>query len=197
MRKLVVSMFVSLDGVIEDPVGMEGSGLGDWTGPFTRGPEGDKFKGDELFAADAVLLGRVTYDNFAAVWPTVKDETGFADRINALPKYVPSRTLAKADWNNTTIWRGDLAEEVARLKEGGGGDILVYGGAALVHALAEHDLVDEFRLMVYPTVLGRGKRLFGDGTKISLALAESKVLGSGIVLLRYARVAHGANAATP
>ena len=189
MRKLVVSMYVSLDGVIEDPVGMEGSGLGDWTGPFTRGPEGDKFKFDELFAADAVLLGRVTYGSFAAVWPTVKDEAGFADRINALPKYVPSRTLGEADWNNTTIWRGDLAEEVTKLKQGEGGDILVYGGAALVHALAEHDLVDEFRLMVYPTVLGRGKRLFADGTKIGLALAESKVLGSGIVLLRYTRAA--------
>jgi dihydrofolate reductase len=188
MRNLVVSMFVSLDGVVEDPVGNEGSGLGNWTGPFKRGPEGDKFKVDELFASDAVLLGRVTYDGFAPVWPTVKDKTGLADRINALPKYVPSRTLAGADWNNTTIWRGDLAEEVTKLKQGEGGDIIVYGGAALVHSLAEHDLVDEFRLMVYPIVLGHGKRLFADGTGIGLALAESKVLGSGIVLLRYTRV---------
>jgi dihydrofolate reductase len=188
MRKLVVSMYVSLDGVVEDPVGMEGSGLGDWTGPFTRGPEGDRFKAEELLASDAVLLGRVTYDSFAAVWPTVRDEAGFADRINALPKYVPSRTLAKADWNNTTIWRGDLAAEVAKLKEGEGGDILVYGGASLVQALAKQNLVDEFRLMVYPTVLGRGKKLFANGTKIALSLEESKVLGSGIVLLRYTRV---------
>ena len=186
-RKLVVSQYVSLDGVIEDPVGMEGSGLGDWTGPFQRGPEGDKFKIDELFASDAVLLGRVTYDAFAAVWPTVKDEAGFADRMNSMPKYVPSRTLADAAWNNTTIWRGDVADEVRKLKAGGDGDILVYGSAALVHALVEHDLVDEFRLMVYPTVLGRGKRLFPDGVKLGLALEESKQLGSGIVLLRYRR----------
>ena len=106
MRKLVVSMFVSLDGVVEDPAGMEGSGLGDWTGPFTRGPEGDKFKVDELFAADALLLGRVTYDGFAPAWSTRKD--GFSDRMNALPKYVPSRTLANADWNNTTIGAATL-----------------------------------------------------------------------------------------
>ena len=147
-----------------------------------------QFKIDELFASDAVLLGRVTYDAFAPVWPDVKDEAGFGDRMNALPKYVPSRTLDTADWNNTTIWRGDLATEVAKLKAGEGGDIIVYGGAALVHTLAEHDLVDEFRLMIYPVVLGRGKKLFGDGTKIALSLEESKVLGSGIVLMRYTRV---------
>ena len=188
MRNLVVSMYVSLDGVIEDPVGMEASGLGDWTGPFKRGPEGDQFKIDELFASDAVLLGRVlvwlfasdavllgrvTYDAFAPVWPDVKDEAGFGDRMNALPKYVPSRTLAAADWNNTTIWRGDLATEVAKLKAGEGGDIIVYGGAALVHTLAEHDLVDEFRLMIYPVVLGRGKKLFADGTD-RLALPRAR-----------------------
>src|SRR5262245_11986419 len=132
-RKLVVSQYVSLDGVIEDPVGMEGSGLGDWTGPFKRGPQGDAFKIAELFAADAVLLGRITYDAFAPVWPVVKDETGFADRINAMPKYVPSRTLAEAAWNNTTIWRENVAEEVRRLKAEGEGDILVYGSAGLSH----------------------------------------------------------------
>lgn len=186
-RKLVVAQYISLDGVIEDPVGMEGSGLGDWTGPFERGPDGDAFKIGELFASDAVLLGRVTYEAFAAVWPTVTDETGFADRINTMPKYVPSRTLAKADWNNTTIWRGDVAEEVRKLKAETGGDILVYGSAALVHALVEHDLVDAFNLMVYPVVLGRGKRLFPEGAKLDLALEESKLLGSGIVLLRYRR----------
>jgi dihydrofolate reductase len=186
-RKLVVSQFVSLDGVTEDPVGMEGSGLGDWTGPFTRGPEGDAFKVAELFASDALLLGRVTYDGFAPAWSTRKDEAGFADRINAMPKYVPSRTLSNAGWNNTTIWRGDVAEEVLRLKAGGSGDILVYGGASLIHFLMRHALVDEFRLMVYPTVLGRGKRLFTDGVKFALALEESKQMGSGIMLLRYSR----------
>jgi dihydrofolate reductase len=184
-RKPVVTQYISLDGVIEDPVGMENSGLGDWTGPFQRGPEGDAFKIGELFSSDAVLLGRVTYDAFAAVWPAITDETGFAERINTLPKYVPSRTLAGADWNNTTVWRGDVAEEVRKLKVGEGGDILVYGSAMLVHALVGHGLVDAFNLMVYPVVLGRGKRLFPDGTRLDLALEESRLLGSGIALLRY------------
>ena len=184
-RKLVISQYVSLDGVIEDPVGMEGSGLGDWTGPFERGPEGDKFKIDELFASDAVCSAASPTTPSPPSGRRSKDEAGFADRINSMPKYVPSRTLAEAAWSNTTIWRGDVAEEVRKLKAGGKGDILVYGGAALVHTLVEHDLVDEFRLMVYPTVLGRGKRLFPDGVKVGLALEESRRLGSGIVLLRY------------
>jgi dihydrofolate reductase len=190
-RRLVVTQYISLDGVIEDPVGMEGSGLGDWTGPFQRGPEGDAFKIAELFASDAVLLGRVTYNAFAPVWPTVTDETGFADRINTMPKYVPSRTLTVADWNNTTLWCGDVAEEVRRLKAETGGDILVYGSAALVHSLVKDDLVDVFNLMVYPVVLGRGKRLFPEGSKLDLGLEESKLLGSGIVLLRYRRSSPG------
>jgi dihydrofolate reductase len=190
-RKLVVSQYVSLDGVTEDPVGMEGSGLGDWTGPFKRGPDGDAFKHKELFDADAVLLGRVTYDSFAAVWPTVRDEAGFAERINAMAKYVPSRTLARADWNNTTIWRGDVADEVRRLKAAGDGDVLVYGGASLVHFLMRQNLVDEIRLMVFPTALGAGKRFFGDGVKLSLTLEESRQFGSGIVLLRYRSEAAG------
>jgi dihydrofolate reductase len=184
-RKLVVTQYISIDGVIEDPVGMEGSGLGDWTGPFQRGPEGDRVKFQELSASDALLFGRATYEAFAAVWPTVKDEAGFADRINGLPKYVASRKLAKADWNNTTIWRGDVAEEVKRLKAEQGGDVLVYGSAALAHTLIEHGLVDEFNLMVYPVVLGRGKKLFPEGAKLELALMEGKQLGSGIMLLRY------------
>jgi dihydrofolate reductase len=183
--RLVVTEYVSLDGVIEDPVGMEGTGLGDWTGPFERGPEGDKFKHEELFASDALLLGRRTYEGFAAVWPTVKDETGFAERINSLPKFVASKTIRKADWNNSTVLGGDLADEVRGLKDGSAGDILVYGSAAVVHALMPHGLVDEFRLMVYPTILGRGKRLFPDGVKAAPRLVECKQLGSGIVLLRY------------
>ena len=184
-RKLVVSQYVSLDGVTEDPVGMEGSGLGDWTGPFQREPEGDAFKVKELFDADAVLLGRITYDAFAAVWPTVKDEAGFADRINALPKYVPSRTLHEAPWNNTTVWRDDVAGEVERLKAEAGGDIMVYGGAELIHFLTRHGLVVEFRLMVFPTVLGRGKKLFPDAAKLAVSLEECRRFGSGIVLLRH------------
>jgi dihydrofolate reductase len=183
--KIIVSQYMSLDGVIQDPVGMEGSGLGDWTGPFKRGPEGDVFKKDELFQSEAILLGRVTYDGFAAVWPNVKDEAGFADRINGLPKYVVSNSLAKADWNNTTILSGDVARSIRTLKDRHSGNILVYGSAALVHALIPLGLVDEYNLMVYPTVLGRGTRLFPAGASPRLALTECKQFGSGIVSLRY------------
>ena len=184
-RKIVVTEYISLDGVVQDPVGMEGSGLGDWTGPFTRGPEGDKFKHEELFASDALIFGRVTYDGFAAVWPTVKDGAGFADRMNSLPKYVASNTLKSASWSNTTVWAGDLVAEVRGLKETQGGEILIYGSASVVHELMPHRLIDEYRLMVYPTVLGRGKRLFPDDVKSMMTLAECKQFGGGIVLLRY------------
>jgi dihydrofolate reductase len=184
-RKIVVAEYISLDGVIEDPVGMENSGLGDWTGPFNRGPEGDKFKHDELLAIDAILLGHVTYDAFAAVWPSVKDDTGFADRINSLPKFVASNTLEQSEWNNTTILSDNAIEQIRDLKKQAGGDILVYGSTALVHALMPHGLIDEYNLMVYPTVLGRGKRLFPNGYESTLTLVECKPLGSGIVLLRY------------
>ncbi len=183
--KIIVSQYMSLDGVIQDPVGMEGSGLGDWTGPFKRGPDGDTFKNDELFQCDSVLLGRVTYDAFAAVWPTVKDEAGFADRINTMPKYVVSNSLEKADWNNTTILLGDGVQSIRQLKDQRGGNILVYGSAALVHALMPVGLVDEYNLMVFPTVLGRGTRLFPDGMASRLTLVDCKRFGSGIVLLRY------------
>jgi dihydrofolate reductase len=186
--RLVATEYVSLDGVIEDPVGMEGTGLGNWTGPFKRGPEGDKFKYEELLASGALLLGRRTYDGFAAVWPTVKDETGFAERINGMPKFVASKTIGKADWNNSTVLQGNLADDARRLKAETAGDILVYGSAAVVHALMPHGLVDEFRLMVYPTILGRGKRLFPDGVKAAVELVECRQLGSGIVLIRYEAV---------
>lgn len=184
-RKIVVTQYMSLDGVIQDPVGMEGSGLGDWTGPFERGPEGDRFKCDELFGSEALLLGRVTYDGFAAVWPAVEDETGFADRINSMPKFVASNSLHKAEWNNTTVLSGDIVRKVRELKEGPGGDILIYGSAALVHALAPQGLIDAYSLMIYPTVLGRGKRLFPEGVRSMLALEDCRRLGSGIVLVRY------------
>jgi dihydrofolate reductase len=184
-RKIIVSQYMSLDGVIQDPVGMEGSGLGDWTGPFKRGPEGDKFKHNELFECDSVLLGRVTYDAFAAVWPTLKDEAGFANRINAMPKYVVSRTLKKGDWNNTTVLSGEAVSSIRSLKNQPGGNILVYGSAALVHALVPMGLVDEYNLMVFPTVLGRGTRLFPENVKLALSLVECRPFGGGIVLLRY------------
>lgn len=184
-RKLVVTQYITLDGVIEDPVGMEDSGLGDWTGPFTRGPEGGRFKHEELMAADMLLLGRRTYDAFAPVWPLVTDETGFADRINAMPKLVASATLQNGSWRNTQIVADDVAGEVARLRQGEGGDILVYGSRKLVQHLSAHGLVDGYNLMVYPVALGRGGRLF-EGGQVDLALLEARPFGSGIMLLRYA-----------
>jgi dihydrofolate reductase len=191
-KKIIATQYISLDGVIEDPVGMENSGLGDWTGPFTRGPEGDRFKHEELFACETVLLGRITYDSFAAVWPTVKDEAGFADRINAMPKYVASNTLARAEWTNTTVLSGDAVAAVRALKDGAGGDILVYGSATLLHHLIGHGLVDAYNLMIYPIVLGRGKRLFPEGHRETLVTSAARTLGSGIVLLQLTRAAGAA-----
>ncbi len=183
--RIVVSQYVSVDGVIEDPVGMEGSGLGDWIGPYKRGPEGDRFKHEELFACDTVLLGRLTYDGFAAVWPTLNDPDGFAARMNSLPKFVVSTTLERAEWNNTTIIAQDVANAVAGLKKRPGQDIVVYGSGQLVQTLIQHDLVDVYRLMVYPVALGRGKRLFAEGSGVKLVLTDSRQFGDGIVLLCY------------
>jgi dihydrofolate reductase len=183
--RVVVTDYVSLDGVIEDPVGMEGSGLGNWTGPFVRGPKGDQFKHDELFNSDALLFGRRTYDGFAAVWPTVKDDTGFAERINAMPKFVATTTMKDAGWKNATVIARDLTNQVQALKQRFSRDILIYGSASIVHELLPAALIDEFRLMVYPTVLGRGKRLLPDGVKSDVTLLECSQFDSGIVLLRY------------
>ncbi|HVI17034.1 MAG TPA: dihydrofolate reductase family protein [Gaiellales bacterium] len=160
MRKLIVSEFVTLDGVMEDPGGAEGFDRGGWAFKFERGPDGDAFKTDEVFGSEALLLGRRTYEGFAAAWPDRTDEAGFADRMNSMAKYVVSGTLEQADWNNTTVIGGDLAESVRDLKSQDGGDILVAGSGRLVAGLVEHDLVDEYRLMVFPTILGRGRRLF-------------------------------------
>jgi dihydrofolate reductase len=187
-KKIVVTEYISLDGVIEDPVGMENSGLGNWTGPFSRGPEGDRFKREELFAAEALIFGRATYEAFAAAWPHIKDESGYADRINTLPKYMASSTLKSASWGQTTIWNGDLAAAAKALKAEGDGEILIFGSASIVHQLAPHGLVDEYRLMIYPTILGAGKRLFPDGAKSQLSLAECQQLGGCIVLTRYTAV---------
>lgn len=186
--KVVVSEFVSLDGVMEDPGGAEGSKHGGWSFKFNRGPEGDKFKVDELSAAGALLLGRVTYEGFAKAWPSIKDPDGFADRMNSIRKYVFSNTLkeSEATWNNTTIVRGDLASEVAELKAGSGGDLLVFGSARLAQGLAEHGLVDGYRLMVYPVILGSGKRLFSDAGKMAtLEEVEARAAGDGIIMLTY------------
>jgi dihydrofolate reductase len=186
--RIVVTEFVSLDGVIEAPGGGENYKHAGWTFEIDRGEEGDKFKFDELMEADAQLLGRVTYDGFAAAWPTFTDNVGFADKMNAMPKYVVSSTLQSADWNNTTILSGDVVEEIKKLKDDVDGVILVAGSAQLVQTLIEHDLMDELRLMVFPVVLGSGKRLFGDTTdKKPLKLADSKSVGDGIAILTYRR----------
>jgi dihydrofolate reductase len=188
MSRVVVSEFVSLDGVMEDPGGAEGYERGGWAFQFERGPAGDQYKLDELLAADALLLGRVTYQGFAKAWPSITDQTGFAAKMNSMRKYVVSATLtdAAATWNNTTVIRGDVAAEVARLKAQPGGDLLVAGSARLAQALIEHGLVDEYRLMVYPIILGRGKRLFSDVSQAArLTLAEAKPAGDGVVMLTY------------
>lgn len=188
MPKIVVTEYVSLDGVIEDPVGMEDSGLGDWTGPFKRGPEGDRFKHEELLEADGLIFGRKTYEAFAAAWPHVKDDTGYAARMNKLPKCVVSSTLQSAAWGQTSIWNGELVAAAQAFKaQSGSAEWLIFGSASIVHQLAPHGLVDEYRLMIYPTVLGAGKRLFPDGAQFALTLAECRQFGDGIVLMRYLR----------
>jgi len=182
--RIVVTEFVSLDGVMEDPGGAEDFEHGGWSFEISRGDEGDKFKLDETFASEALLLGRVTYEGFAEAWPSREGE--FADKFNSMPKYVVSSTLEEPEWNNSTVLRGDLAEEVAKLKHEHDGDVVVHGSARLAQALLEHDLVDELRLMVYPVVLGSGKRLFGETSdKKTLRLVESKVVGDGVAILVY------------
>jgi dihydrofolate reductase len=188
MGKVVVTEFISLDGVVEDPGGAEHYRHGGWTFEFERGADGDRFKLEELEEAEAQLLGRVTYEGFAAAWPKMEDEAGFAKKMNEMPKYVVSSSLEQADWQNTTVLSGDPADSVATLKEKVDGVILVAGSATLVKALIEADLVDELRLMVFPVLLGRGKRLFPEGeAKHRLQLAEAKTVGEGISLVRYER----------
>lgn len=173
MRNLVVTEFVSLDGVMENP---------GWTFPYWNDAIA-AFKGEETAASDALLLGRVTYQGFAAAWPESQDEG--ADYFNGVRKYVVSTTLARADWNNSVLIRGDVAAEVTRLKQQAGRDITVHGSGALVQTLIRHDLVDTYRLLVYPVILGQGQRLFQPGTTATLRLVETRSLGSGVVGLIY------------
>jgi dihydrofolate reductase len=183
MGKLVVSEFVTVDGVMEDPGGSEGFERGGWAFQFERGAEGDKFKLEEALAADALLLGRKTYEGFAAAWPSRKDEAGFADKMNSMPKYVVSTTLRDPEWSNSTAIGDDLPAEVAKLKDEHG-TILVYGSAQLLHALLRHGLVDELVLMVFPVVLGEGKRLFADGLdRTGFELVESTPMGQVVTLV--------------
>ena len=187
MGKVVVSQFMTVDGVIDAPGGGEDFELGGWAFEFDRGDEGNQFKLEELQKADALLLGRVTYQGFANAWPSRTDEFGFADRINTMPKYVVSSTLDKAEWTNSTVIRDNIPEEVAKLRRQPGGDILINGSPGLVSLLMDHDLIDEIRLMVFPVVLNAGKRLFKEGHKVArLRLVASRPVGpDGVVILTY------------
>ena len=185
MRKLVVSEFMTLDGVIEDPGGAEKSPFGGWSMQFFS-DEAGKFKFDELFAADAILLGRVTYQGFAAAWPSRSDDAGFADRMNSLPKYVASRTLTAVDWKNSNLIKDDVAAHVRKLKAEPGQDILIAGSGQLVDSLTRDGVIDEYRLMIHPIIVGGGKRLFSEGLeRTALVLASVKQLPAGVVILTY------------
>jgi dihydrofolate reductase len=186
MGKLVVTEFMSLDGIIEDPGGAEGTPHGGWSFRFPT-PEGQQYKYEELLASDVQLLGRVTYEGFAAAWPQMEEATGeFGKRMNNMPKVVVSTTLTEPEWNNTTVISGNVAAEVARLKEHYQGDVLVSASATLVDTLREHDLVDEYRLMVHPVVLGSGKRLFKKGAAgTGLTLVDCRKVGPDVLLLIY------------
>jgi len=184
MGKLVVTEFVSVDGVMEAPGGAEDFEHGGWALEIDRGEGGNAFKLEEALASEALLLGRVTYEGFAAAWPSRTGE--FADKFNSMPKYVFSSTLEEADWDNTTILDGDVVDEVSKLREEHEGEIVVHGSATLVQTLLEHDLVDEVRLMVFPVILGKGKRVFGETTdKTPARLVDSRTVGSGVVILVY------------
>jgi dihydrofolate reductase len=175
MRHLVVTEYLSLDGVMEEPA---------WTTPYWN-DEIAKFKSDESFASDALLLGRITYQGFAAAWPNMKDEDSFADRMNSLPKYVVSTTLEKAEWNNSRLIKANVVEEITLLKQQPGRDILVYGSGGLVQTLIAHDLIDEYHLLIYPLALGSGKRFFKDGSRARLKLVATKTFSSGVVAHIY------------
>ncbi len=187
MGKIVVTEFLSVDGVMEDPGGAENYEHGGWSLQIDRGEEGEKFKLDEAMASDALLLGRVTYQGFASAWPSRDGE--FADKFNGMPKFVVSTTLDKPEWNNSTVISGDVAAEVGKLKDRFANDVTVHGSAQLVNTLKELDLVDEYRLMVFPIVLGKGKRLFADsGDLTPLKLTEAKPVGPvGVMILTYQR----------
>src|SRR3954447_1740253 len=186
MGRIVVTEFMSVDGVMEAPGGDDGFVRGAWSFEFDRGEDGNKFKVDEVDDASGLLLGRKTYEGFAAAWPEREGE--FADKFNSMPKYVVSSTLEAPEWNNSTVLNGALADEVAKVRERHDGAVYVHGSAALTQALIEQDLVDELRLMVFPVVLGSGKRLFGDTSdKKPLTLTDSKTVGDGVAILVYGR----------
>jgi dihydrofolate reductase len=189
LATIAVTEFISLDGVVEDPGGSEDFKYSGWTFEIDRGDDGNAFKLEETMASDALLLGRVTYEGFAEAWPS--REGDFADKFNAMPKYVVSSTLKQADWNNSTVLGGDVVDEVSKLKTDTDGEIVVHGSVQLAQTLLDHDLVDELRLMLFPVVLGQGKRLFGETSdKKPLQLAESRTVGEGVLILVYRRKEH-------
>jgi dihydrofolate reductase len=193
MGKIVATEFISLDGVIEDPGGSENYVHGGWTFEIDRGEEGNLFKLGELEEAEAQLLGRVTYEGFAEAWPEREGDPqmgDFAKKMNTMPKYVYSTTLGSADWQNTTVLSGDFAADIANAKDEVDGVILVAGSARLVQGLIAADLLDELRLMIFPVVLGGGKRLFSeDGRKVPLTLSDARTVGAGVQLVTYERTA--------
>ncbi len=195
MGKVVVSQFITLDGVVEDPGGSESFEHGGWAFKFDRGAEGDKFKLDEVMASDALLLGRITFEGFADAWPSRTGE--FADKFNSMPKYVVSTTLRDPDWSNSTVIGGDVAGAVSKLRRDIDGEILVNGSVKLVRTLMQSDLVDEYRLMIFPTVLGTGQRLFGETNEpASLRLVDSRPAGDTVILI-LERAASGAERSSP
>jgi dihydrofolate reductase len=187
MGKIVVSDNVSLDGVIQDPAGDEGFRLGGWVGLIKDSPQLNRLALDEALGADALLLGRRSYEWFAARWPSRSGE--LADRLNSMPKYVVSSTLEDPDWNNSTVLRGDVLHEVSKLKQELNGEIVVPASFQLVRTLIEHDLVDELRLKIFPVVLGAGERLFGETSdKKRMRLVETQAVADGIAFLTYESV---------
>ncbi len=185
MGKIIATEFITLDGVMEDPGGAEKTKYGGWSGQYWN-EEAQKYKFDELFATGALLLGRVTYEGFAAAWPEMTDEDGFADRINSLPKYVVSETLNHAEWNNSILIKKDMMKQITKLKQEAEQDIVIHGSSELINTLLPHEVIDEFRLMVFPIVLGDGKRLFKETTELShLKLMKTETFDTGVIILHY------------
>lgn len=195
MRKIIVSEFLTLDGVMEAPGGEPGHPHTGWVVEY-MGPEQLKYKLDEVLEAESLLLGRVTYESFAGAWPERSNRDGageggeemfvFADKMNSMPKHVVSTTLQDPEWNNSAVIQDDVAGEIARLKEGEGGPILVAGSRTLVHTLLEHGLVDELRLMIVPVLVGSGRRLFPESPdKRVFRLADTRTFDSGVVIHHY------------
>ncbi|WP_223805993.1 dihydrofolate reductase family protein [Ornithinibacillus gellani] len=184
-KKIIATEFISLDGIMEDPGGAEKTKHGGWSGQYWN-EEAQKYKYDELFATDALLLGRVTYEGFAQAWPSMTDDDGFAERMNSIKKYVISETLEDTKWNNSTLVKGNVIEQIAKLKQDAGQNMVIHGSAELINTLLPHQLIDEIRLMIFPIVQGCGKRLFKETTGTNhLKLLESKTFETGVMVLHY------------